>query len=748
MTAEQDRNSAERDERSSCTGRGTTYRRKDTQDISTAFQHAASVLDTGQLVKDPYFTLFEAVGALEIMDPKMDSGFLAEGEIFEDEFDVLKELLPEETIGLMDQILCYEMAWHMGYPLSQSLFTSYHIDRLLWPEPKTLEDANFDRQAPKTGNGMLNVVFRAYCIALIKCCDYVHKRILAEHYYEEEDFVSNLYNRNLLANFDAIKVQVLLHDAMRFTEQYSGMDKALRHAILNRLTLRRQMLKAIQLDLDHDKAAHIQLWKGCANLLPELRQTQTLGKSTGEAFSMKLQRKLASSVPPRPMVEITFEDAHTFLHTLCRDAADVYHVLDYHGCCNVMNFTYVFQSRKPQPAIYIRCLLQSLIFHDMKVLGKITITKLIHDDLAELMLPADVLLDSANSNVEAPHDPRFQMAKEMNGFILRVGDAENLDVELRKYTGEKPLREGGPTGTEIWSFPLSSWAYYYKLRQTEWIVQLGFELGIYQNDELSAMYWHLSQLTGAKIQHLERIQTFVTRRFRQSRRWSAKQKHSFKQCFSFLEATLTEASATQWFAISLSKLYTALSHFTLLPTRPQPLPYSTPELRHALRMRPLMQLSIPEVPSHAELASATSISSEAQGTDGGSTTERQVLSVLDIAEEASKVARKEWEALSKLDAEAARRVNCEEWWRKSVKDVIRACIICSITIATTKKGLQNAEGKPLRNFLQAEMPEDGKSYHDFWIVPKHLVSAQLPKLEAIFATDVIVPAAPPQSCLY
>lgn len=45
----------------------------------------------------------------QIMDPKMDSGFLREGETLEDEFDILKELLPEEVIGLMDQILCHEV---------------------------------------------------------------------------------------------------------------------------------------------------------------------------------------------------------------------------------------------------------------------------------------------------------------------------------------------------------------------------------------------------------------------------------------------------------------------------------------------------------------------------------------------------------------------------------------------------------------------------------------------------------------
>jgi hypothetical protein len=58
------------------------------------------------------------------MDPKMDSGFLEPGETLEDDYDTLAPLLPEELIGIMDQLLCYEMAWHTGYPLSQTLFTS------------------------------------------------------------------------------------------------------------------------------------------------------------------------------------------------------------------------------------------------------------------------------------------------------------------------------------------------------------------------------------------------------------------------------------------------------------------------------------------------------------------------------------------------------------------------------------------------------------------------------------------------
>ena len=43
------------------------------------------------------------------MDAKMDSGYLAQGEMLEDDYDVLRELLPEEVVGIMDQMLCYEV---------------------------------------------------------------------------------------------------------------------------------------------------------------------------------------------------------------------------------------------------------------------------------------------------------------------------------------------------------------------------------------------------------------------------------------------------------------------------------------------------------------------------------------------------------------------------------------------------------------------------------------------------------------
>jgi hypothetical protein len=131
------------------------------------------------------------------MDPKMDSGFLEPGETLEDDYDTSSSLLPEEIIGIMDQLLCYEMAWHTGYPLSQTLFTS---DKLLWPEPKTLEQSQFfpnGESAHGPSAQALLQVLRAYCLALIKGCDYVIAKITSRDYFEEEDFCTQTYNRVL-----------------------------------------------------------------------------------------------------------------------------------------------------------------------------------------------------------------------------------------------------------------------------------------------------------------------------------------------------------------------------------------------------------------------------------------------------------------------------------------------------------------------------------------------------------------------
>lgn len=43
------------------------------------------------------------------MDPKMDNGMKIDSLALDETYDVLRELSPEEVIGIMDQLLCFEV---------------------------------------------------------------------------------------------------------------------------------------------------------------------------------------------------------------------------------------------------------------------------------------------------------------------------------------------------------------------------------------------------------------------------------------------------------------------------------------------------------------------------------------------------------------------------------------------------------------------------------------------------------------
>ena len=79
-----------------------------------------------------------------------------------------------------------------------------------------------------------------------------------------------------------------------------------------------------------------------------------------------------------------------------------------------------FQSRKPQPSVYIRAVLQSLLFSDMTILHQMSLKQLLFEDLADIVLPADMLLDEKNWEVEVPNDPRFEIARRMDSFVTRA----------------------------------------------------------------------------------------------------------------------------------------------------------------------------------------------------------------------------------------------------------------------------------------------------------------------------------------
>lgn len=246
------------------------------------------------------------------------------------------------------------MAWHMGHPLSQTLFTSIYLDKLLWPVPKSFDEYTFHRNTqtqsnPEQEQPLIHVVLRAYCLGLVKACDLVHRRITQEYYYEvginvfvsrgksvsdaaqEEDFVPQLYNRNLLSEFNIEPVQNVLQTAVEYLQelQEDGISIAVREALIDRLLLRKKFLEALSKDLEAGFSQDKEPFKACLTLIHPVEQSVTYGKPIPESFTLKIQRKLASTIPPRPMVTIDIKAAIEHLKRLFQDAIDLHEILQY-----------------------------------------------------------------------------------------------------------------------------------------------------------------------------------------------------------------------------------------------------------------------------------------------------------------------------------------------------------------------------------------------------------------------------------
>jgi hypothetical protein len=103
-----------------------------------------------------------------------------------------------------------------------------------------------------------------------------------------------------------------------------------------RLKFRIAFLTAVSLAGQRDMTLSKKAWDELVALLSGVPTSHELSKPVINAFSVKLQRKLASTVPPRPVVTIAFETAYKHLERLCHDGRALTEILNYHDSHSLM----------------------------------------------------------------------------------------------------------------------------------------------------------------------------------------------------------------------------------------------------------------------------------------------------------------------------------------------------------------------------------------------------------------------------
>lgn len=234
------------------------------------------------------------------------------------------------------------------------------------------------------------------------------------------------------------------------------------------------------------------------------------------------------------------------------------------------------------------------------------------------------------------------------------------------------------------------------------------------------MYWYLSHICSTHLGHIDRIRTFMLSGAQRSR--PSLTKHAvLRKSFLLFDRLTMQIVAIDAFAIALHALYVLLSRHKLLPTAAGPQAYSNDQFRYELRMKPFLQITLPELVPYEEYSREATLQGDSDEV------------VMGRASKAIGEARKAWETtlangpFDDLNGEKPDAPAVTEDWNRDVKDTMRACIGASIAIETVKRAISSG-ARPLN--LRVDIPEVGSKprWHDWWAVPQ--VSQSQPSKKA------------------
>uniref|UniRef100_A0A8C4N7Z4 N-alpha-acetyltransferase 35, NatC auxiliary subunit n=1 Tax=Eptatretus burgeri TaxID=7764 RepID=A0A8C4N7Z4_EPTBU len=217
-------------------------------DVTVDFVASCKHLKLGELVHDKGFGLFEAMSAIEMMDPKMDAGMIGnqvsrrvlsfEQAIKEGTIKI-NNLTTPELVGIIDNCFCCLVTWLEGHSLAQTVFTCLYMHNA-----DLIEDA----------------AMKAFTLGILKICDIVRDKVNKASVFEEEDFHSMTYGFKMANNVTDLRVTGMLKDVeedfqrrVKSTRNRQGEDRGpliefehqLCVAVFSRIRFTRLLLTAL-----------------------------------------------------------------------------------------------------------------------------------------------------------------------------------------------------------------------------------------------------------------------------------------------------------------------------------------------------------------------------------------------------------------------------------------------------------------------------------------------------------------------
>uniref|UniRef100_T1PG63 Protein MAK10 homolog n=1 Tax=Musca domestica TaxID=7370 RepID=T1PG63_MUSDO len=498
-------------------------------DITQDFKSACSELNLGELAQDMLFGLFEAMSAIEMMDPKMDVGMGynkndAAPHTFESavEAGVLKlnNLTNEELIGVFDALFSCIVSWLEGNSMDQVLFTCLYLHA-----PAKIEDK----------------ALKAFAHAVRNLIIIVKNIIISSSVNEEEDF--QLYgNSSLLAPEDSshvASIPTMLKEAedelVRQSKNSNQPEDIM--AVVHRLRFMRHFYQAIYsfdcaMKSVVDEPTINDIYKhlnASLELTPQIRKTIDMGtqpKAGSDCpnplgFSPRVHDRSQPPTFPRSVKMRDRPSSITFLEELVhrlKYACKIIRMRDYYSSLNF----FIDFSRKSGQCILSRSVLQGLFLSCRRlVFGTIAFKDFLWDSVRAftsppILNPKNPLATDCEIQMNLNSFFRYcvstftqflricgfnsarqrdKLGRFIGSFDLIQVEAARLDSYLSMLANEK-LAEGNEAAatTLKYSAQFATWVLYNCFRAMMLYLMSGFELELYSVHEFIYIYWYPYEL--------------------------------------------------------------------------------------------------------------------------------------------------------------------------------------------------------------------------------------------------------------
>ncbi|KAK3006450.1 hypothetical protein RJ639_015960 [Escallonia herrerae] len=489
-------------------------------DVSSLLETACKDLQNDELIHGENFNLFAAMSALEIMDPKMDSGIVCTYYSVEEAIENGAAPVPlsfnrttdvQCIIDIMDHLLACEATWHRGHTLAQTVFSCIYF---LKPD--------------RTSS---HALLHSYCRVIRATCNAVVSTVSDARTHEEEDLFTVTSGLPLKADGDE-KCLSMLHAVeetisrqlhIEPSQSNSNLEEGYCKALLCRLRFRKHFFhvlmcikrpqgRGLELARKHissclfelenivKSAEFLRSKEACGTCEDGIEDRTTASGRQPIGFDSTLNNRLSAPTPPRAIRLLSWKKAVEYFQKLLHDLDIVCSYSLDPAFDGVLCFVAAFQ--KFQPELVARAHLQLLLVQDGKLYGR--------DPIFSVICKAAVLPDAAKNHDIQKNECVVHLGQLVINFlrILCTNTAWQrrklgkilqewriihlqLDLAFRKEFGEFPSTSVNENIYVKISDHLLSWVE----EHTYWIacrfLMLGFGLELYSSSEYCMVYWYI-----------------------------------------------------------------------------------------------------------------------------------------------------------------------------------------------------------------------------------------------------------------